>query len=43
MGSKPYEIELQLRARCVRLMREHVQEYPTVTGQSPLLPARMAS
>src|SRR5690625_5848645 len=28
----PKKIDPQLRARCVRLVREHAQEYPTVTA-----------
>ena len=29
MDSMPKKIDPQLRARCVRLVREHLQEYPT--------------
>lgn len=32
MGSMPKRIDPQLRARCVRLVREHQQEYPTQTA-----------
>ena len=32
MGSMPKKIDPQLRARCVRLVREHLQEYPTLTA-----------
>ncbi|WP_420886881.1 hypothetical protein [Brachybacterium muris] len=28
----PKKIDPQLRARCVRLVREHLQEYPTLTA-----------
>lgn len=28
----PKKIDPQLRARCVRLVREHLQEYPTQTA-----------
>lgn len=28
----PKKIDPQLRARCVRLVREHAQEYPTLTA-----------
>ena len=28
----PKKIDAQLRARCVRLVREHQQEYPTLTA-----------
>ncbi|WP_422115743.1 hypothetical protein [Brachybacterium sp. UNK5269] len=27
----PKKIDPQLRARCVRLVRDHAQEYPTLT------------
>src|SRR5699024_8930361 len=32
MDSMPKKIDPQLRARCVRLVREHAQEYPTLTA-----------
>jgi transposase len=32
MDSMPKKIDAQLRARCVRLVREHQQEYPTQTA-----------
>ncbi|MGX0106167.1 transposase [Kocuria palustris] len=32
MDSMPKKIDAQLRARCVRLVREHAQEYPTLTA-----------
>ena len=32
MNSMPKKIDPQLRARCVRLVREHQQEYPTLTA-----------
>ena len=32
MDSMPKKIDSQLRARCVRLVREHQQEYPTQTA-----------
>ena len=32
MDSMPKKIDPQLRARCVRLVREHLQEYPTLTA-----------
>lgn len=32
MDSMPKKIDPQLRARCVRLIREHQQEYPTLTA-----------
>ncbi|PCC48516.1 hypothetical protein CIK62_18070 [Brevibacterium aurantiacum] len=32
MDSTPRKINPQLRARCVRLMRDHAQEYPTLTA-----------
>ncbi len=32
MDSMPKKIDPQLRARCVRLVREHQQEYPTLTA-----------
>ena len=32
MDSMPKKIDPQLRARCVRLVREHAQEYPTQTA-----------
>src|SRR5690625_5707175 len=35
MDSMPKKIDPQLRARCVRLVREHAQEYPTLTAAVP--------
>src|SRR5699024_7503463 len=32
MDSMPKKIDTHLRARCVRLVREHQQEYPTLTA-----------
>src|SRR5699024_4871013 len=32
MDRQPWKIYPQLRARCVRLVREHAQEYPTLTA-----------
>ena len=32
MDSMPKKIDPKLRARCVRLVREHQQEYPTLTA-----------
>ena len=32
MDSMPKKIDPQLRARCVRLVRDHAQEYPTLTA-----------
>jgi hypothetical protein len=32
MDSRPQKIHPQLRARCVRLVREHQQEYPNQTA-----------
>ena len=32
MDSMPKKIDPQLRARCVRLVREHQQEYTTLTA-----------
>ena len=32
MDGMPKKIDPQLRARCVRLVRDHAQEYPTLTA-----------
>ena len=32
MDRQPWKIDPQLRARCVRLVRDHQQEYPTLTA-----------
>ncbi|MBE9403423.1 hypothetical protein IOE58_04200 [Brachybacterium sp. Marseille-Q2903] len=32
MDRQPWKIDSQLRVRCVRLVREHQQEYPTLTA-----------
>ena len=32
IDSMPKKIDPQLRARCVRLVRNHAQEYPTLTA-----------
>lgn len=32
MDKQPWKIDPQLRARCVRLVRDHAQEYPTLTA-----------
>src|SRR5699024_581939 len=36
----PKKIDPQLRARCVRLVREHAQEYPTVTAAASAVARR---
>ena len=36
----PKKIDTQLRARCVRLVREHQQEYPTLTAAVKTLEKR---
>lgn len=32
MDRQPWKNEPQLRARCVRLVREHLEQYPTLTA-----------
>ena len=34
----PNKIDPQLRARCVRLVRKHAQEYPTLTAAATAVP-----
>ena len=40
MDSIPKKIDPQLRARCVRLVRDHAQEYPTLTAAVTALARR---